>query len=88
MKKGQNWSDVVLSKSKNSREKRRGSYISNLKTQNEKLKMEVKLFTNKNGRLERIINKSASAMVRSSLPEVFCKKGVLWNCVKFTESLF
>ena len=39
--------------------------------------MEVKLFTNKNGRLERIINKSAWAMVRSSLPEVFCKKGVL-----------
>ena len=77
MKKDQNLSDVVLNKSKNNREKRRGSYISNLKTQNEKLKMEVKLFTNKNGRLERIINKSTWAMVRSSLPEVFCKKGVL-----------
>ena len=67
----------MLNKNKKSREKRRGNYISNLKKQNEKLKLKIKLFTNKNGRLERKINKSASAMVRSSLPEVFCKKGVL-----------
>ena len=55
---------VVFNKNKKSRKKRRGNYISNLKKQDEKLKLKVKLFTSKNGRLGRKINKSASAMVK------------------------
>ena len=64
LKKNQNLSNIVLNKNKKSGEKWRRNYISNLKKQNEELKLKVKLFTNKNRRLERKINKSTEAMAK------------------------
>ena len=55
--KNQNLSNIVLNKKKKSGEKEKRNYISNLKKQNEELKLKVKLFTNKNQRLnKKLIN--------------------------------
>ena len=55
--KNQNLSNIVLNKKKKSGEKQKRNYISNLKKQNEELKLKVKLFTNKNQRLnKKLIN--------------------------------
>ena len=55
----------MLNNNKKIWEKQRRNYISNLRKQDKKLKLKVKLFTNKNGGLERKINKSTSAMAKN-----------------------
>ena len=62
--KKSNLSNIVLNKNKKSGEKQRWNYISNIKKQNEELKLKVKLFTNKNQKLETKINESAEVMAK------------------------